>query len=179
MAGTEPTARPAAVRLHPHRGIGWGLYGTVTVVVLTLVLLGVGTNLRDGRYGMAAVIAVAGLAVTAFLGTLTHALVVPGLVADGAGLRGRLPRGHRVDAAWADVTVDVDGDGGPGVLRLDVGGERLTVGARSWVGFGDFVWLVASTPAAADRLTPAAVLEVTRLLRAGVAATGPDRSTWH
>jgi hypothetical protein len=57
--GTEPDA----VQLHLHRGIGWGLYGTATTVVLVIVLAGAASNLSSGRLVMGAVIAVVGLPV--------------------------------------------------------------------------------------------------------------------
>lgn len=182
MPAPDETPRAApedddlAVELHPHRGIGWGLYGTATAVVFLLVVLGAGTNLLGGRPVMGAVIAVVGLGVTGFLGLATHALVVPVLTADATGVRGRLPSGRRVDAAWADVTVDAAGE--PGAFRLGVADETLTLTARSWVGFGPFLFLVAATPVAVGRLTPAAVAEVTRLIHAGITTRGPvDRST--
>jgi hypothetical protein len=158
-------ADPAAVRLHLHRGIGWGVYGVVTVVVFLLVLVGTVANLTSGRIVTAVVVAVVGLAVTGFLAVVTHALVVPALTAAAAGVSGRMPRGNTVDVGWDEVTIDVDDDVPPGTLRLDVGEESVALSARSWVGFGRFVSLVVNTPDAAARLTPAAQREVNRLLR--------------
>lgn len=43
----------------------------------------------------------------------------------------------------------------------------MSVSARSWVGFGEFVLLLAETPGAVDRLTPTARREVMRLLGTG------------
>ena len=61
---------PDAVQLNLHRGIGWGLYGTATAVVLALVLAGVAANLSSGDLLIAGVIGVVGLALTAFLAFL-------------------------------------------------------------------------------------------------------------
>lgn len=160
-------ADPSAVRLHPHRGIGWGVYGVATVVVFVLVLLGAAANLSSGRILTAVVVAVVGLALTGFLGVVTHALVVPALIATATGVSGRMPRGGAVDVGWDQVTIDVDEGVSPGTVRLDVGDESVSVSARSWVGFGRFLLLVAGTPDAAARLTPAAQREVNRLLRIG------------
>ena len=41
----------------------------------------------------------------------------------------------------------------------------MWLSVRSWVGFGRFLHLVAATPEATARLTPAAQREVKRLLR--------------
>ena len=158
-------ADPAAVRLHLHRGIGWGVYGVATVVVFALVVVGAVEYLSSGRIVMAAVVAVVGLAVTGFLAVVTHALVVPDLIVTAAGISGRMPRGNTVDAGWDEVTIDVDEDVPPGTVRLDVGEESVSLSARSWVGFGRFLHLVAATREAAARLTPTAQREVNRLLR--------------
>lgn len=158
---TDPA--PPAVRLHLHRGIGWGVYGSVTAFVFVSVLVGTVAYLLGGRYAMAAVTAVVGLALTGFLAVVTHALVTPALTADAAGIRGRLPRGTRVTATWDEVTVDVDDDR-PGRIRLQIGPESVAVDARSWIGVREFVVLVAGTPRALDRLTPAALREWMRLL---------------
>jgi hypothetical protein len=141
-----------------------GVYGIATIVVFVLVLLGAAAYLSSGRIGMAVVVAVVGLAVTGFLAVVTHALVVPALTATAAGVSGRMPRGNTVDAGWDEVTIDVDEDVPPGVVRLDVGEESVSLNARSWVGFGRFLHLVTATPEAAARLTPAAQREVNRLL---------------
>jgi hypothetical protein len=114
---------------------------------------------------MGVVVAVVGLALTGFLAVVTHALVVPALTATAAGVSGRMPRGNMVDVGWDQVTIDVDEGVSPGTVRLDVGEESVSVSARSWVGFGRFLHLVAGTPDAAARLTPAAQREVNRLLR--------------
>jgi hypothetical protein len=158
-------ADPAAVQLHLHRGIGWGVYGVATVVVCVLVLVGAVAYLRSGRILMAVVVAVVGLAVTGFLALVTHALIVPALTATAGGVSGRMPRGNTVDAGWDEVTIDVDEDVPAGTLRLDVGDESVSLSAKSWVGFGRFLDLVVGTPDAAARLTPAARREVRRLLR--------------
>jgi hypothetical protein len=156
-------ADPAAVRLHPHRGIGWGVYGVAAVAVLSWPAPR--AYLSSGRIVMGVVVAVVGLALTGFLAVVTHALVVPALTATAAGVSGRMPRGNTVDVGWDQVTIDVDEGVSPGTVRLDVGEESVSVSARSWVGFGRFLHLVAGTPDAAARLTPAAQREVNRLLR--------------
>lgn len=158
-------AESAPVRLHLNRGIGWGLYGTLTAVVFVLVLAGTVTNLSAGRIWSAAVIAVVGLALTAFLAVLTHAMVVPLLTATAAGVSGRTPRNGRVDVGWDEVAIDVDDEAQPGAIRLVIGDESVSINAGSWVGFREFVVLVASTPSAVARLTPAARREVIRLLK--------------
>jgi hypothetical protein len=84
--GTEP----AAVQLHLHRGIGWGLYGTATTVVLVIVLAGAVSNLSSGRLVTGAVIAVVGLSLSAFLALLTYSMVVPSLTVNAARVSGRL-----------------------------------------------------------------------------------------
>jgi hypothetical protein len=155
---------PNAVQLHLHRGVGWGLYGTATAVVLALVLAGVAANLSSGELVIACVIGVVGLALTAFLAFLTYSIVTPLLIATEDGIRGRLSRRGRVDAYWDEVTIDVDDNALPGTIRLDIGEESVSVSGRSWVGFGEFVLLVASTPQAAVRLTQPARDELSRLL---------------
>jgi hypothetical protein len=166
---TERTAsaEPAAVRLHLHRGIGWGLYGTVTVVVFVFVLFGTVANLREGGYVTAAVVAVLGLGLTAFLAMVTRTMVLPALTVSAAGVSGRTPQGRTVDVGWDEVTIDVDDEALAGTMRLDIDDETVTVNSRSWIGFRDFVILVASTSPAAARLTPAARDEVLRLLKIG------------
>lgn len=171
-------AEPAAVRLHLHRGIGWGVYGTATVFVLVLVLIGTTSYVLGGRFLMAGVTAVVGLALTGFLAVVTHAMVTPSLTVTTRGVRGRMPRGNTVDAGWDEITIDVDEER-HGVVRLDVGGESVSINARAWSGVRDFVLLVAQTPHAADRLTPAALQEWLLLLGVreadrgdGVAGTG-------
>ena len=158
---------PNAVQLHLHRGIGWGLYGVATTVVLALVLAGTAANLSSGRILMASVLAVAGLSLTAFLAFLTYAMVMPSLTAGMAGVSGRVSWRSRFDASWNEVTIDIDDRAEPGAIRLDIGKESVSVSARSWVGFREFIILVGSTPHAAARLTPAARHEVTRLLQIG------------
>lgn len=167
----DPTSFPGvgataqhAVHLHLHRGVGWGFYGVGTVVVFVLVVLGIWFNLVHGRYLSALAIAVVGLATAAFLGVATHAMVTPALTVTPAGVRGRMPRGATVDAGWPAVTVDVEDEPRPGELRLNVGDESVTMSARQWIGFPEFVVLLAAVPAAAARLTPAARDEVIRLL---------------
>lgn len=167
---TEPTSsRPAdgagaAVHLHLHRGIGWGVYGVGTVIVLGLVLAGIWFNLAEGRYLSALAITVVGLGTAGFLGVATHAMVTPALTVTPAGVRGRLPHGMRVDVDWSEVVVDVEDEARPGELRIVVGDGSATVSARQWTGFPEFVVLLGETPAAAARLTPPARREAIRLL---------------
>lgn len=163
----DPRAASDAVRLHLHRGIGWGVYGTVTVAVFGLVVAGAVSYVLSGRFLMAAVVTVVGLAMTGFLALVTHAMVVPALTVGATGVRGRMPRGTTVDAGWDDVTVDVDDRAGTGALMLRVGDGSVSVNARSWIGFRELVVLLGTTPAAAARLTPAARHEVARLLGVG------------
>lgn len=167
---------PAPVRLHLHRGIGWGVYGTATAAVFVLVLLGALSYLSSGRFVMAAVVTVFGLGATGFLAVITHAMVTPDLTVTAAGVSGRMPRGNRVDAAWEDITVDVDDTRPPGTFTLGVGDGSVAVSGRSWVGFEPFLLLVGSTPTALARLTPAALQEVIRLLDTG---RSEERSRWH
>jgi hypothetical protein len=82
-----------------------------------------------------------------------------------------MPRGNTVDAGWDEVTIDVDDDR-PGTIRLEVGGESVSINGRAWSGVRDFVILVAGTPHAADRLTPAALQEWLCLL--GVTIEGSE-----
>jgi hypothetical protein len=159
--GTEPEA----VRLHLHRGIGWGLYGTATTVLLVIVLAGAASNLSSGRLVTGAVIAVVGLSLTAFLGLLTYSIVVPSLTMNAARVSGRLSWRGRIDVDWNEITIDVDDEAPPGTFRLKIGEESVSVSGRSWVGFKEFIVLVASTPRAAAQLTPAARREVRRLLQ--------------
>jgi hypothetical protein len=160
----RPVTTPPAVRLHLHRGIGWGVYGAATLFVFVLVLIGATSYLLSGRFVMAAVTAVVGLALTAFLAVVTHAMITPSLTVTADGIRGRMPRGNTVDARWDEVTIDVDDDVPPGTIRLGVADESVSINARAWSGVRDFVILVARTPHAADRLTPAALQEWLRLL---------------
>ena len=153
-----------AVHLHLHRGVGWGLYGVGTVLVLALVLAGIWFNLGEGRYLSALAITVVGLATAAFLGVVTHAMVTPGLTVTPAGVRGRMPHGSRIDVGWPAVTIDRDDDPRPGELRLNVGDESATLSGRQWVGFREFVVLLGRSADAAARLTPAARQEAVRLL---------------
>lgn len=156
-------AEPSAVRLHLHRGIGWGIYGTATVFVLVLVVIGATSYLLSGRFVMAAVTAVVGLGLAGFLAVVTHAMVVPALNVGATGISGRMPRGNAVDVGWDKVSIDIDEEN-PDVIRLDVAGESVAITARSWAGVRDFVILVAGTPQAAERLTPAALQHWLRLL---------------
>ena len=68
---------PTEVHLHLHRGIGWGVYGAATVFVLVLVLIGTTAYAVSGRFLMAGVTAVVGLALTGSLAVVTHAMVTP------------------------------------------------------------------------------------------------------
>jgi hypothetical protein len=114
---------------------------------------------------MAGVIAVVGLPLTAFLALLTYSIVVPSLTVSAARVSGRLSWRGRVDADWHEITIDVVDEAPPGTLQLEIGEDSMSISGRSWVGFREFVVLVASTPQAAARLTPAARTEVRRLLR--------------
>jgi hypothetical protein len=100
-------ADPTVARLHPNRGPGV-LYGTLTVIVFAFVLLGVASNLADGKIAIALVLAVGGLALIAFLVYLTLALVMPALEASATGIRGRVAWRKTVDARWPEVVIAVD-----------------------------------------------------------------------
>lgn len=152
------------VHLHPHRAPGV-LYLVLAVAVGVVVVLGLVSYLSSGRFGSAAVTLVVGLGVTAFVGGLALAILVPGLDLDGERVRGRVAVRTTVDVGWDEVVVDVDDDSPRGRFRLDLGATSLTVDARSWTGFGEVVLLLASTPAPGRRLTPAARREVARLLQ--------------
>ena len=165
-AGTTP------VQLRLHRGPGV-LYCGLAVALLSLVGLGAGSYLSSGRFLMALVTAVAGLGVTAFLTFLALAILIPVLEASATGVRGRMAWGRRVDVGWDGVGIDVEDETPLGTLRLDIDGQSLTVSHRSWLGFGDFVVLVAATPRAADRLTPAARSAVLQML--GIESPPRDR----
>jgi hypothetical protein len=132
--------------------------------VLVLVLAGAASNLSSGRLVMGAVIAVVGLTLSAFLALLTYSIVVPSLTVNAARVSGRLSWRGRIDVDWNEITIDVDDDAAPGTLRLKIGEESVSVSGLSWVGFREFIVLVASTPQAAARLTPTARTEVRRLL---------------
>ena len=67
-----------------------------------------------------------------------------------------------IDAGWPDVVLDADAEAG--AIRLVVDERSVSVGRQTWIGFPEFVVLVATTPAAAARLTPAGRREVRRLL---------------
>jgi hypothetical protein len=155
---------PNTVELHLHRGVGWGLYGTVTAVVLVLVLAGAATNLSSGRLLIAGVIVVVGLPLTAFLAFLTSSIVAPSLIVSATRVTGRLSWSRSVDAGWTEITIDIDDTAPPGTIRLDVGNESVSVSSRSWLGFKEFLVLVSSTPHAAARLTQPARDELSRLL---------------
>jgi hypothetical protein len=159
-------AGPPAVRLHLHRGIGWGFYGTAAALMLLVGLFVPPGYLRDGRWWMAGLTAAAALALALFFAILTYAMVVPELTATAAGISGRMPRAGAVEVAWEGVTIDVDEDALPGTIRLDLGEESVSVNPRAWVGFEPFVGLVCGTPRAAARMTPAA--------RHAVARPGPS-----
>jgi membrane protein implicated in regulation of membrane protease activity len=154
----------AAVEMHLNRGIGI-IYCAVTAVVLLLVLAGIGAYLSSGRLLMALVAAGVGLAVAGFLAMVTAAMLLPALTLDRTGVRGRTARGNRIAAGWGDITLDVDENAAPGTIRMNLDGASLSLSGRSWLGFRDFVILVAGTPAAASRLTQPARAEVVRLLQ--------------
>ena len=102
---------------------------------------------------------------TAFLGLITDAMVRPGLTVTATGIGGRMPRGRPIRVGWEDVTIDADPDAAPATLRLDIGEASVSISARAWQGFTDFVLLVYHTPRASTRLTPGGRREVLRLLR--------------
>lgn len=158
-------AEPNRVQLHLHRGVGWGLYGTATAIVLVLVLAGIASNLSSGSIVIAGVLALAGLPFTAFLGFLTYSMVVPLLIIDGQGISGRLSLAAQVNADWNEISIDVDDEAPPGTIRLHIGEQSVSVSGRSWIGFKEFIVLVASTPRAAAQLTSAARRELSRLLQ--------------
>jgi hypothetical protein len=158
----------AAVRLHLNRRIGWGLYGTVTVAVFLLVVVGVAAGVQSGRLWMSALLLVVGLPMTAFLVLVTAAMVLPELSLSAVGVTGRTARGKVIEAPWSEVTIDADEEdrveeSGHCTIRMTVGGEPVSINNDSWVGFGEFIVMVVGTPAARSRLTPAAKLELVRL----------------
>jgi hypothetical protein len=157
------------VRLHLNRRMGWGFYGTVTVAVLVLVVVGAVAAAQSGRLWMAAVLVVVGLPLTAFLGVVTAAMVLPELNLSAAGVSGRTARGKAFDAPWSEVTIDAVEDdrveeSGHCTIRMTVGDESVSINNDAWVGFMEFIPMVVGTPAARSRLTPAAKLELVRLL---------------
>jgi hypothetical protein len=157
------------VRLHLNRRIGWGLYGTVTVAVFVLVVVGAVAGVQTGRLWMTAVLVVVGLPMTAFLVVVTAAMVLPELNLSADGVTGRTARGMAIGAPWSEVTIDADEEdeveeGGHCTIRMTIGEEKMSINNQSWVGFTDFVVMVVGTPAAKSRLTPAAKLELVRPL---------------
>ena len=157
-------ADPSVARLRLHRPVGVA-YAAVALVVLALVVLGGVDFATTGRIVMALVVIIAGMLMVAFLGYLSVSVLVPELRLSADGIEGRMNWGRPLDVDWDDVTVDVDDDASPGRFQLSLGGEAVEITARAWVGFADFVVLLASTPAAARRLTPGARHEVARLLQ--------------
>jgi hypothetical protein len=158
------------VRLHLNRRMGWGFYGSVTVAVFVLVVVGSVAAAQSGRLWMAAVLVVVGLPMTAFLAVVTAAMVLPELTLSSAGVSGRTARGKAFDAPWSEVTIDaVDEDkveeSGHCTIRMTIGGESVSINNDSWVGFMEFIPWVVGTPVAKSRLTPAAKLELVRLLQ--------------
>ena len=101
---------------------------------------------------------------TAFLAVLALALLVPGLAVRPTGVTGHLGPTRWVDVGWDEVSVDVPENAPPGRLRLDLADDSVAIDVQSWAGFRAFVLLVARTPNAARRLTPAARGEIARLL---------------
>ena len=156
---------PGPVRLHPHRGIGWGLYGTATALVGVVGTASAVGYLRSGRWLLAGLCILVSVPLTAFLATLTQALVRPALTVTPSGIAGSTPRGRSIAVSWEQVTIDADDDAAPSALRLDVGEECVPISAAGWVGFADVVRLVHGTPRASARLTPAGLRAVRRLLR--------------
>jgi hypothetical protein len=162
-------AGAAAVRLHLNRRMGWGLYGTVTVAVFVLVVVGAVAAAQSGRLWMAAILVVVGLPMTAFLAVVTAAMVLPELNLSAAGVSGRTARGKAFDAPWSEVTIGAEEEdrveeGGHCTIRMTIGEESFSINNESWVGFMDFIVMVVGTPAARSRLSPAAKLELVRLL---------------
>ncbi len=160
----------AAVRMHLNRRMGWGLYGTVTVAVLVLVVVGAVAAEQSGRLWMAAVLVVVGLPMTAFLAVVTAAMVLPELNLTAAGVSGRTARGTAFDAPWSEVTIDADEEdkveeSGHCTIRMTIGEQSMSINNGSWVGFMEFIPMVVGTPEARSRLTPAAKLELVRLLQ--------------
>lgn len=152
------------VEMRLNRGVGI-VYCAVAAVVALLVLAGIGAYVTSGRVVMAFVVAVAGLAVAGFLAVVAGAMILPALTVDVSGVRGRTARGGRIAAEWGDITLDVDDNAASGTIRMNLDGASLTLSGRSWLGFRDFVLLVASTPAATSRLSQPARTEVVRLLQ--------------
>lgn len=157
-------SEPPSAQLHLHRGLG-ALYGIVGLVVLGLVVAGVISYVSSGKFLLALVATVVGLAITTFLAILCLNLVVPLVNVSAVGMAGQLTWGRRFNIGWPDITIDVDEGAPNGHLRLDLGAESVTVTPAAWTGFADFVLLVASTSAAAARLTPSARTEIARLLQ--------------
>lgn len=157
-------ADTTVARLHPNRGPGI-LYGSLTVIVLVVVLLGAIATVNSGRIAIAVVLAVGGLALSGFLAYLTVTLMIPALEASATGIRGRIAWRKTVDARWREIVIDVNAGDAPGRFRLNIGGETMPIDAQSWRGFHDFVVLVANSPEAARSLTRPARREVRRLLQ--------------
>lgn len=153
----------APVQLRLHRGPAV-LYAGLALALLSVVLLGAGSYLSNGRFLMALVTAMVGLALTAFLAFVALTIVLPVLDASPTGVRGRMAWGRRVHVGWDEVVIDVEDETALGTLRVGIAEQSLTINHRSWLGFGDFVLLVAATPQAAGRLTPAARSAVLQML---------------
>jgi hypothetical protein len=161
-APDRPSAA-AVARLHLHRGPA-ATYAVLALLLLVVLGLGVTTSLADGHVAAAVVATLVGLAVVGFLGLLAVSIAAPGLTVTPAGVAGRISWVRPVDVDWDAVTIDLDEGGTPGRFRVGLGAESVTLDRRAWFGFGDFVLVVASTPAATGRLSPAARSEVARLL---------------
>lgn len=142
-----------------HRGVG-AVYAGVGAVLALLGLVIPASYLYGGQLIPALICFVVLLVLGVGFVRLGLPMLRTVLQADPAGVRGRTPEGQVVDLGWPAVTID----GEENVLRLEIGVESVRLSDGGWVGFGDFVDLVARTPAAADRLTPDAREELVRLL---------------
>lgn len=151
------------MRLHLHRGYGWGLYGTLTAVVGVVALLATARYVSAGEFIFAGVMALGGVVVAGFLGIVTYAIVWPELTASTHGVQGRMCWGRTFDGSWSEITIDVDEGAEAHTLRLELGQQSVSINAQTWMGFNDFVVLVASSAHASARLTPEARAEVLRM----------------
>lgn len=145
----EPVAE-----LHLRRGPGLA-YGALALGLLVLGVVVPGSYLLAGRWVMGIVCLVL-LLLSWFFARVSLPMLRTRLTADAAGVRGRTPDDRVVDVGWAAVDIDADGD----FLLLRIGAKDTRLLAGSWIGFGDFVTLLALVPDAARRLTPAARTEV-------------------
>ncbi len=156
-AGGQPAAE-----LHLLRGPGVG-YGVLALGLLTLGVVIPVSNLLAGRWVMA-VLCLSLLLLGWFFARLSLPMLRTRLTADAAGVRGRTPDDQVVDVGWAAVDIDADGD----FLLLRIGAEDIRLNAGAWIGFWDFVTLVALVPDAARRLSPGARTEVAGYLERSI-----------